>query len=66
MRPRRDKYPDVPVEIVLTHDSAVFALVEVSRPAQLVVVGAAGAVPSAGSCPAPPSYRCCTTRTAPS
>lgn len=40
--PWRDKYPQVPVEIVSTRDSAVVALVEASRSAQLVVVGRGG------------------------
>jgi len=35
----REKYPGVPVEIVLTHDSAASWLVGASRSAQLVVVG---------------------------
>jgi nucleotide-binding universal stress UspA family protein len=38
----RGKYPDVPVEIVLTHDSAAAALVGLSSRAQLVIVGSHG------------------------
>lgn len=40
LAPWRDKHPGVPVEAVLTHDSAASALVEASRSARLVVVGA--------------------------
>jgi len=46
LAPLRAKYPDVPVETVLTHFSAAAVLVDASRSAQLVVVGggAVGAV----------------------
>jgi nucleotide-binding universal stress UspA family protein len=42
LRPWREKYPHVPVEVVLTHDSAASALVEASRQARLVIVGSHG------------------------
>jgi len=37
--PWRDKYPDVPVDAVLTHDSAASWLVDASRSASLLVLG---------------------------
>jgi len=42
LAPWRDKYDDVPVEIVLTHESAAAALVDASTRAQLVIVGSRG------------------------
>ncbi|MEU4419234.1 universal stress protein [Actinoplanes sp. NPDC024001] len=42
LAPWREKFPDVPVEILLSHDSAAAVLVGVSRGAQLVVVGSRG------------------------
>ncbi|MET8148589.1 universal stress protein [Actinoplanes sp. NPDC049668] len=42
LAPWRDKYPDVPVEIMLTHDSAASALVGLSSRACLVIVGSHG------------------------
>jgi nucleotide-binding universal stress UspA family protein len=42
LAPWRAKYPDVPVEVVLTHTSPAGALVEASRRARLVVVGSRG------------------------
>jgi len=42
LAPWRGKYPDVPVKIVLTHDSAASALVDASKHAQIVVVGSRG------------------------
>ncbi len=42
LAPWREKYPDVVVEIVLTHESAASALVTASKQAQLVVVGSRG------------------------
>jgi nucleotide-binding universal stress UspA family protein len=42
LAPWRAKYPDVPVEVVLTHDSASAALVEASRRGRLVIVGSHG------------------------
>lgn len=42
LAPWRRKYPDVPVEVVLTHDGAAAALVDASTRAQLVVVGSHG------------------------
>ncbi|GAA2607792.1 universal stress protein [Paractinoplanes durhamensis] len=39
LAPWRDKYPNVPAEVVMTHESIAAALVERSRHAQLVVVG---------------------------
>jgi len=38
----RGKYPEVPVEILVSHDSAAAVLVGVSKGAQLVVVGSRG------------------------
>jgi nucleotide-binding universal stress UspA family protein len=40
--PWREKFPDVPVETVISHDSAAGVLVGVSKTAQLVVVGSRG------------------------
>jgi nucleotide-binding universal stress UspA family protein len=40
--PWREKFPDVPVETVISHDSAAAVLVGVSKSAQLVVVGSRG------------------------
>ncbi|MEU4424792.1 universal stress protein [Actinoplanes sp. NPDC024001] len=40
--PWREKFPDVPVEILMSHDSAAALLVGVSHGAQLVVVGSRG------------------------
>lgn len=40
--PWQEKFPDVPVEILLSHDSAAALLVGVSHGAQLVVVGSRG------------------------
>jgi len=42
LAPWRAKYPDVPVGVVLTHESAAAALVAASHDAQLVVVGSRG------------------------
>jgi nucleotide-binding universal stress UspA family protein len=42
LAPWRGKYPEVPVEVVLTHESISSALVEASARAQLVVVGSRG------------------------
>jgi nucleotide-binding universal stress UspA family protein len=42
VEPWRAKYPDVPVETVLTYDSPAGALMAASRWAQLVVVGSRG------------------------
>ena len=42
LAPWRSKYPDVPVGVVLTHDSAAAALVAASDRAQLLVVGSHG------------------------
>jgi len=42
LTPWREKYPDVPVEVVLTHAGAASALVGASRRAQLVIVGSRG------------------------
>lgn len=42
LAPWRTKFPDVPVTVVVTHDSAASALVEASRRARLVVVGSRG------------------------
>jgi len=42
LAPWRGKYPDVPVELVLTHESAAAALVGLSSRAQLVIVGSHG------------------------
>jgi nucleotide-binding universal stress UspA family protein len=49
LEPWRGKYPRVPVEVVLTHDSAAAALVEASGRARLVVVGSRGHGPLAGA-----------------
>ena len=40
--PWREKYPDVPVETMISHDSAAAVLVGVSNGAQLIVVGSRG------------------------
>jgi nucleotide-binding universal stress UspA family protein len=40
--PWRGKFPDVPVESIISHDSAAAVLVGVSKSAQLVVVGSRG------------------------
>jgi len=42
LAPWRAKYPEILVEVVLTHDSVAGALVEASRLGQLVVVGSRG------------------------
>jgi nucleotide-binding universal stress UspA family protein len=42
LAPWREKYPDVPVETVLTHHGIASALVGASHSAQLVVVGSRG------------------------
>jgi nucleotide-binding universal stress UspA family protein len=42
LAPWRDKFPDVPVEVTLTHASAAAALVDASTRARLVVVGSRG------------------------
>jgi nucleotide-binding universal stress UspA family protein len=42
LRPWRDKYPDVPVETVLTQQTAAAALVRGSHDTRLVVVGSRG------------------------
>ncbi|GAA2565113.1 universal stress protein [Winogradskya consettensis] len=47
--PWRAKFPDVPVETVVTHESASFALERASRHARLVVVGNRGHGPLAGA-----------------
>jgi nucleotide-binding universal stress UspA family protein len=49
LAPWRAKYPDVPVEVVLTRESAASALVEASARAQLVVVGSRGRGAIAGA-----------------
>ncbi|GIF01753.1 universal stress protein [Paractinoplanes rishiriensis] len=49
LAPWRAKYPEVPVDVVLTHDSAAAALVEASAQAQLVMVGSRGHGVIAGS-----------------
>jgi nucleotide-binding universal stress UspA family protein len=40
--PWRGKFPDVPVESIISHDSAAAVLVGVSQSAQLVVIGSRG------------------------
>ncbi|MEV6305603.1 universal stress protein [Actinoplanes sp. NPDC051861] len=42
LAPWREKFPDVPVELLLSHDSAAALLVGVSHGTQLVVVGTRG------------------------
>ncbi|MCM4085169.1 universal stress protein [Paractinoplanes hotanensis] len=42
LAPWAEKYPQVPVRVVLTHDSAAAALVSASADAQLVIVGSHG------------------------
>jgi nucleotide-binding universal stress UspA family protein len=42
LAPWREKYPEVPVETMLSHDSAAAVLVGVSHGAQLVIVGSRG------------------------
>ncbi|GIF22565.1 nucleotide-binding universal stress UspA family protein [Actinoplanes tereljensis] len=42
LAPWRDKYPDVPVKTVFTHDNVASVLVAASAKAQLVVVGSRG------------------------
>jgi nucleotide-binding universal stress UspA family protein len=42
LAPWREKYPDVPVETMISHDSAAAVLVGVSKGAQLIVVGSRG------------------------
>jgi nucleotide-binding universal stress UspA family protein len=42
LAPWREKYPDVPVKVVLTHVGIVSVLVSASRRAQLVIVGSRG------------------------
>ncbi|MFD0524517.1 universal stress protein [Paractinoplanes durhamensis] len=42
LAPWRDKYPLVPVEVVLTHESIASELVAASAKAQLVIVGSRG------------------------
>jgi nucleotide-binding universal stress UspA family protein len=42
LAPWRDKYPQVPVETVMTHGSPASALVHLSARAQLVIVGSRG------------------------
>jgi len=42
LAPWREKYPDVPVETVISHDSAPAALVGASARAQLIVAGSHG------------------------
>ncbi|GIF23371.1 nucleotide-binding universal stress UspA family protein [Actinoplanes tereljensis] len=42
LAPWRDKFPDVSVELVLTHESVASALVNQSEQAQLVMVGSRG------------------------
>jgi nucleotide-binding universal stress UspA family protein len=42
LAPWRGKFPDVPVETVVSHDSAAAVLVGASKGAQLVVVGSRG------------------------
>jgi nucleotide-binding universal stress UspA family protein len=42
LAPWRDKYPGVPVDVVLTHEGVAGALVEASKHARLVVVGSRG------------------------
>jgi len=42
LAPWRDKFPGVPVDVVLTHEGAAGALVEASKHARLVVVGSRG------------------------
>jgi nucleotide-binding universal stress UspA family protein len=49
LAPWRAKYPEVAVEILLTHDGAASSLVTASRKAQLVVVGSRGRGPVRGA-----------------
>jgi nucleotide-binding universal stress UspA family protein len=42
LAPWRTRYPDVPIEEVISHESAASALVEASRHARLVVIGSRG------------------------
>lgn len=42
LAPWRAKFPDVPVEVALSHDSPPAALVEASRSARLIIVGSHG------------------------
>jgi nucleotide-binding universal stress UspA family protein len=42
LAPWREKYPDVPVEALLSHDSAAAVLAGVSHGAELVIVGSRG------------------------
>ena len=49
LEPWRGKYPQVPVEVVLTHDGAAAALVQASERARLIVVGSRGHGPLAGA-----------------
>ncbi len=49
LAPWRDKYPQVPVEAMVSHDSAAAVLVGVSHRAQLVVVGSRGRHALAGA-----------------
>ncbi|WP_436535757.1 universal stress protein [Actinoplanes sp. HUAS TT8] len=49
LAPWRSKFPDVPVEVALSHDSPPAALVEASRTARLIVVGTHGHGPVSGS-----------------
>jgi nucleotide-binding universal stress UspA family protein len=42
LAPWREKYPDVPLEVLLTHHGIAGELVAASRRAQLVVVGSRG------------------------
>lgn len=46
--PHREKYPDVPVELVMTHEDAAAVLVEASRTARLAVVGNSRSLNSTG------------------
>jgi nucleotide-binding universal stress UspA family protein len=49
LAPWRNKFPDVPVETMLSHDSAAAVLTAISYSAQLVVVGSRGHGALAGS-----------------
>lgn len=42
LAPWRQKYPDVPVKVIVSHDGPAAALVDVSHEAQLIIVGSRG------------------------
>jgi nucleotide-binding universal stress UspA family protein len=64
LAPWREKFPEVRVETMLSHDSAAAALVRASHRAQLVVVGSRGRGIWPERFSAPPACSCCTTPTA--